>query len=367
MVGSCSNGRPYALLKVDNLLHSQAGRLPRPELREDHQDLRNRRGLPRNRARRGGRMDRAQQRPPASGEGAMKSSWRIRFRAGARASLVLALGVALPGLVGRTRSSRSTARSRRRRSHPHRDERGPDRLAGRLHGAGAAAHRARPARRDERARQVDRRDQPGQPALGQHRPVGRAHAAGPQPQVAGRLPRADRRQVLLVSLENNAAGAAAASSSGRTTRFAESLNAAARRCATSTSGAAPTAPAASSSSCRTTRSASTSASRARAWSSSSCARACPTACAAASTSPTSARRCRASRRPSRAIACAWWSSRAAPGSTAPTRATTSSCSRSAAKVDPNKLVPEKTAAHTLRSPQPEPPSPELSLQPRPHP
>ena len=99
------------------------------------------------------------------------------------------------------------------------------------------------------------------------------------------------------------------------------------RCATSTSGAAPTAPAASSSSCRTTRSASTSASRARAWSSSSCARACPTACAAASTSPTSARRCRASPRPRAATACAWWSSRAAPGSTAPTRATTSSCSR----------------------------------------
>ena len=40
-----------------------------------------------------------------------------------------------------------------------------------------------------------------------------------------------------------------------------------------------------------------------------------------------------------ATACAWWSSRAARGSTAPTRATTSSCSRCGQqKVDPNKLT-----------------------------
>src|SRR6185437_3049268 len=79
-------------------LSGEARRLPRAELREDHQDLGNQRGLPRNRARRGRRMDRAQQRPPASGEGAMKSIWeksmiglRLRYLA-----LVAAACVAFP-------------------------------------------------------------------------------------------------------------------------------------------------------------------------------------------------------------------------------------------------------------------------------
>ncbi len=46
------------------------------------------------------------------------------------------------------------------------------RSPGRLHRPGAAAHRPRPARRRQRARQVERRNQPGQPALGERRPVG---------------------------------------------------------------------------------------------------------------------------------------------------------------------------------------------------
>jgi type IV pilus assembly protein PilP len=48
MVGSVlRGGRPYALLRVDNLLYQgEAWRLPGPELRKDHQDLGNRCGLP---------------------------------------------------------------------------------------------------------------------------------------------------------------------------------------------------------------------------------------------------------------------------------------------------------------------------------
>jgi type IV pilus assembly protein PilO len=103
----------------------QAGRLPRPELREDHSDLRNQCGLPRDRARRGGRMDRAQQRPPASGEGAMTSMWE-KSMAAWRSRL-------LHSGVGGSRASRLVAgrdpghhqlAAGRRRGDPRRAERG---------------------------------------------------------------------------------------------------------------------------------------------------------------------------------------------------------------------------------------------------
>ena len=95
----------------------------------------------------------------------------------------------------RTRSSRSTARSRRapRSSAIELSEPLTALPAGfTVQTPPRIAHR--PARRRQRARQVDGRHQPGQPALGQRRPVGRPHAPGPEPQAAGRLPRDDRGQ-----------------------------------------------------------------------------------------------------------------------------------------------------------------------------
>ena len=95
----------------------------------------------------------------------------------------------------RTRSSRSTARSRRAlKSSGSSCRRRCPPLPGRLHRAGAAENRPRPPRRFQCAGQVQRRDQPGQPALGERRPGGRSHAARAQPEVARRLPGADRRQ-----------------------------------------------------------------------------------------------------------------------------------------------------------------------------
>ena len=212
MVGSVvRSGRPYRAAEGRQpALPGQAGRLPRPELRKDHQDLRNRRGLPRNRAGRGGRMDRAHQRPPASGEGAMNSIWETSMASSGARDLSLSLVAGRSGAVRpgrRTRSSRSPARSR------------PAPRSIRIElseAARGACRRASPSRRrrasridlpgvDQRPRQVDGRDQPGQPALGQRGPGRRAHAPGPEPE--GSRPatgRSSTARSLIVSLENNA-------------------------------------------------------------------------------------------------------------------------------------------------------------------
>ncbi len=100
MVGSVTrNGQPYALLRVDSLLYQvKQGDYLGQNYGKITKISGNQRGLSRNRARRGRRMDRAQQRPPASGEGAMTSmwekpmaGWRSRFLA-----LAMTAGAALP-------------------------------------------------------------------------------------------------------------------------------------------------------------------------------------------------------------------------------------------------------------------------------
>jgi hypothetical protein len=135
-------------------------------------------------------------------------------------------------------------------------------------------------------------------------------------------------KVLIVSLENNAP-ATLASSSGQTTRFAESLNRTQlslrdidfRRGSDGAGRVIVELP--------NNQVGVDIRQQGQGLVSNSCARACRTTCDVASTSPTSARRCRASRQRSRVTGCAWWSNRAAPGSTAPIRATTSSFSRCA--------------------------------------
>ena len=116
MVGSVMRGGAAlrAAARRQPALPGQAGRLHRPELRKDHEDLRDRNRIPRDRAGRRRRMDRAQQRPPASGEGAMKNRWGFSMTGWRSRAMAFALTMAAPWLAmaAERRSSRSTARSR---------------------------------------------------------------------------------------------------------------------------------------------------------------------------------------------------------------------------------------------------------------
>jgi hypothetical protein len=153
--------------------------------------------------------------------------------------------------------------------------RGAGGRAQRLFGAGAAAHRHRPARRDQCAGPQHGRDQPGQPAFGGRGHGRRAHAPGAEPQAGLGLPRPGAGQGAAADAGRVRPGRLAAAPTSRCSsrRRRTSLR---KRCATSTSAAGPMAPAASSSACPARRWASTSASRGRRWSSSSCAPPCPT-------------------------------------------------------------------------------------------
>ena len=139
-------------------LPGQAGRLPRPELRKDHQDLRDRCGATA-RSCRTRRANGSSATAPSSFRRRRdeQACGRNRWLRGARVfvhSLVLA-GAALPALVAERDPVDHQLAAGGRRGGPDRAERAAGRGAGRLHGPGAAAHRDRPAGRHQRARQVD--------------------------------------------------------------------------------------------------------------------------------------------------------------------------------------------------------------------
>ena len=199
-----AGGRPFALLKVDNLLYQvkvgdyigqNYGRILK--ISETEIALRE---IVQTRQANGSNAQHA----AAAGEGAMNQRWENlimhtwRFRAGPRSSWLAAAG----GVGPEPDPGDHQHPAGGQRSGPHRTEGAARRGAERLHRADAAAHRNRPAGHRQRPGPLDRRGQPGQPALGQRGSGGRPHPSGAQPEAASQLlDRRSRARLLVVVLQ----------------------------------------------------------------------------------------------------------------------------------------------------------------------
>ena len=168
----------------------------------------------------------------------------------------------------------------------------------------------------------------------------RPHAAGAEPEAGVELPRAAAGQDAAAWLLESGGGTAGDRRRARRRSSRRRRTTSRRRCATSTSAAAPTAPAAS-----IVEPAEHPGRRRHPPAGPEPGGRVPALDAARQPAPPARRHRLRHAGPDRldasraATACAWSSSRAAPGSTAPTRATTSSCSRCGrSRIDPNKLT-----------------------------